>query len=210
MLNFPQNRVWVENRIVFGSSLVADLADENDVVLDIGCRDEILKDYLPSSIEYVGIDIYPQKENSIYSDAEEKIPFADNQISVSVALDVLEHTNKIEKAITEIRRVTRHTYIINLPNELSLIPRFKLLFGVISGKFKINLKSADRHRWFFNLENVRLLIEQTELSSDDVQVFALYRKRKNFLSHFLFRVGYFLRMDSLFAHSFVIMGKKVS
>ncbi len=201
------DKIWIQDRITFGAKYINENNNEIKNIIDIGCRDEILKEKIDPSIKYQGVDIYPIKPSTIYANVENGIPFDDNNFSLAVALDVLEHTNNIDKVVSELRRVSKG-YLINLPNEISFWYRIKLLFGVVSKKFLIDLSSLDRHRWFFNLDNVARLVDQTDLKNDKTSILALYRTKKNIISRIIFSIGYYLGLHSLFAHSFIILGKK--
>ena len=153
----------------------------------------------------MGVDIYPTKRNTIFSDIEKKIETSE-QYDIVTALDVLEHTNDINKALSEMLRICGGTFIINLPNELTLLYRLRLLFGRISGKFLVNLSSLDRHRWFFTLQNVERFLTQTDLRNHEIELVAFYIQG-GLLSRFNRLLG-MLGFHSLGAHSFMIIGRK--
>lgn len=193
------------NRINFVAKLINSENISGKSICDLGSRDEILLASITRPIEYLGVDIYPIKENTIYSDIEKQIETSE-QFDIVTAIDVLEHTNDINNAINELLRVCRGTFVINLPNELTLLYRVRLLFGKISGKFVVNLRSLDRHRWFFTLENVEQLIAQTSLRNHEIDLIAFYRKG-GLLSKVNIMLG-MLGFHSLGAHSFIIIGRK--
>lgn len=193
------------NRINFVAALINSGKISGKSICDLGSRDEILLSSITRQIEYLGVDIYPTRENTIYSDIEKQIETSE-QFDIVTAIDVLEHTNDINNAINELLRVCRGTFVINLPNELTLLYRFRLLFGKISGKFAVNLSSLDRHRWFFNLENVEQLISQSSLRNHELELIAFYREG-GLLSKLNRMLG-MLGCHSIGAHSFIIIGRK--
>ena len=194
-----------QNRISFVANLVNTGKVPGESICDLGSRDEVLLKSITKDIKYLGVDIYPTKENTIYSDIEKQIETSD-QFDIVTAIDVLEHTNDINNAINELLRVCRGTFVINLPNELTLLYRLRLLFGKISGKYVVNLSSLDRHRWFFNLENVEQLITQSSLRNHELDLIAFYRKG-GLLSKLNRMLGIF-GFHSIGAHSFIIIGRK--
>lgn len=198
-------RKVVKSRIDFVAGLINDGAIQGHSVCDLGSRDEVLKHMISKDIKYLGVDIYPVKDNTIFSDIQKRIE-TEEQFDIVTAIDVLEHTDNIEKAISEMLRICSGTFVINLPNEIFLLYRIRLFFGILSGKFLVNLNSKDRHRWFFTLENVKALIDQSELAKYDKTLIALYKKGG--LVSFVCRIFGFLGFHSVGAHSFIILGNK--
>lgn len=121
-------------------------------VLDVGCRSRELEKALANAdIQYLGLDIAPGAD--IVADLGDQIPLGDGSVDVVSALDVLEHTNDIHHAFSEICRVARRHIIITLPNAYELGIRLRVLRGrPISGKYGLpSARPLDRHRWFFSL-----------------------------------------------------------
>lgn len=195
-----------KSAVIAAAKLVKELMPPDGQLCDLGSRDEILSKYLPKHVQYFGVDIYPTGDKTIYSNIEEKIFFQDDRFDSVLAIDVLEHTNDIDSAIRELLRVTKGCFIINLPNELYFRYRLRFLFGEISNKFKVNLDTLDRHRWFFTLENVKRLKTQSALKDTQCAIYPFYQK--SFRSGSLATVLRFFGLHSLGANSFFIVGKK--
>lgn len=117
-------------------------------VLDIGCRDKILKDFLKNEVKYQGID-YEDSNEILGHNLEYGIPFEDNSFDIIFALDVLEHVENIHYLFDEILRVSKHEAIIALPNISYWKFRLRFLKGKdISDKYIFSpTKLLDRHRW---------------------------------------------------------------
>ena len=118
----------------------------------------------------------------------------------------MEHTNDIHAAITNALEITENFLLINLPNELFIINRLRLMFGKISGKYRVNLSSKDRHRWFFTQRNVNDLVMQLQLDVSKVRIIPFYQNTR-----VLGKVFYLLRpvmSHSLLAKSFLIIIEK--
>jgi SAM-dependent methyltransferase len=125
-------------------------------VLDVGCRSGELREALESSeVRYIGLDI--QAPADIVADLDDGIPLEDGEATTVVALDVLEHTNRIHDALAELFRVASGTVIVSLPNCYDVQLRIAHLLGrPISGKYGLPPQpSRDRHRWFFSLDDAR-------------------------------------------------------
>lgn len=132
----------------------------NGKVLDVGCWQKDLQSFLPAGADYLGIDVAGSYDQRV--DLEEgKLPFADNAFDCVVCTDVLEHIDSLHDIYAEIIRVTRGYVIISLPNNWVAYKKY-LLRGLGHGKYYgLPLqKPDDRHRWFFNLEDIDRFIHK--------------------------------------------------
>ena len=117
-------------------------------LLDVGCRDGRLRRHLPSAVDYVGIDLTPSPAVSRVCNIEEGIPFQDAAFDTVVALDVLEHTDNIWYAFSELVRVARRQVMVVLPNTYHWRARLRFLRGREADKYKLTPEPIeDRHRW---------------------------------------------------------------
>jgi ubiquinone/menaquinone biosynthesis C-methylase UbiE len=103
--------------------ILSTIKEDTSSVIDIGCGNGYLlksiKDKFPN-IELNGFDI--KNENNlpgvIYTKGNiEKLPFADKSFDVVTCSHVLEHIVNIEKAISELKRITRRQLIIVVPRQ---------------------------------------------------------------------------------------------
>lgn len=125
-------------------------------LLDVGCRDAILRQYLSSNIIYVGADLVDGPGVDHVCNLEEGLPFQDSAFDSVVALDVLEHTNEIWKAYGELVRVADKHIIIILPNLYHWSLRFRYLLGREMGKYRLSVTPIlDRHRWLVSYNSAR-------------------------------------------------------
>jgi hypothetical protein len=125
-------------------------------VLDVGCRDQALRQALEGlSDRYVGLDI--RQPADVLADLDHGIPMATGEAEVVVALDVLEHTNNIHYVFDELCRVARCHIMIALPNQFDIGNRWATVLGRNrSGKYGLPLEPPrDRHRWLFPFEEAR-------------------------------------------------------
>lgn len=124
------------------------LAPNARTLLDVGCRDAVLKKYLPKNMKYLGIDLFLGSNISTVCNAERGLPFSDNSFDVVVALDVLEHTESIWIAFEELVRVALSQIIIVLPNSYHWKARLRFLLGKEGDKYRLSpVPVKDRHRW---------------------------------------------------------------
>jgi SAM-dependent methyltransferase len=128
---------------------VARLLDpQTKTLLDVGCRDGRLKNHLPGTIEYSGIDLSPGPLVSKVCNIEQGIPYPDNAFDAVVALDVLEHTDNIWFSFGELVRVSRRQLMMVLPNSYHWKERLRYLRGKEGDKHKLSPEPIqDRHRW---------------------------------------------------------------
>ncbi len=131
------------------------------LVLDVGCRSRNLKCALPDGkAHYCGVDLYPPAD--VLGDLEGDLPFGNGSFDTVVALDVLEHTDNIYKAFSELCRVTKRHLLISLPNAYEIRARVKFLFGQrLSGKYGLPPEPPDdRHRWVFSFREARNFVHR--------------------------------------------------
>ena len=169
--------------------------EQNKNYLDLGCRDNILKKYLPQKINYTGVDLFQNDHNGvdIISNVEESIPVKDNSFDYIFMLDILEHLNDfqgvLENSLRKLKKGGR--LYINLPN-LSYF-KYRIDF-FLNGKFTVTSKyklthngSIDRHRWLTNLDDTFSFFESlSKKDSSQINYCLLSSKKiKNF--SFLFK-----------------------
>ena len=200
------NAVWGETPVHWVATHLLGRVPQGSRVCDVGARVELLDELTTGAYQYTGLDIYPVGQKTLYGDIEKGVELADGIFDVVVAVDVLEHTNDIEASLAHVRALTKSLYIINLPNELSIFPRLRLLFGVLAGKFKVDLANLDRHRWFFTADNVDRFVAQTNIECELDAIFCFYRRNKYLFP--IFKFAAVLKLHSLFATSFLLICKK--
>lgn len=130
-----------------------------DKVLDIGCREMILKEYLEGKFNYLGLDYISKKSNAtdfINHNLEKGIPDNLDNIDIIVALDVLEHIENIHDVYKEFFSITNKTVVVALPNMAYYEFRINFLIkGVLSGKYIFTEnKILDRNRWIPNYQYI--------------------------------------------------------
>jgi SAM-dependent methyltransferase len=129
-------------------------------VLDVGSRSGNLKRVLPViGGQYVGLDMTTPAD--VIGNVERGLPFVDAAFDAVVALDVLEHTDQIQVAFSELFRVARSHVVVALPNAFELKGRLRIVRGRhASGKYGLPIGATpDRHRWFFGFEEARRFCE---------------------------------------------------
>lgn len=130
-----------------------------DKILDIGCREMILREYLQGSFNYFGLDYISSKSsdpNFINHNLEEGLPKNLIEIDTIVALDVLEHIENIHDVYKDFFNITKKTVVVALPNMAYYKFRINFLTkGILSGKYIFSEKKIlDRHRWIPNYQSI--------------------------------------------------------
>jgi len=108
-------------------------------ILDIGCYTGDLLKFLPSSVDYYGIDddekalqiAQKRGAKTIKLNLEnEQIPLG-QQFDIIIAAEVLEHLKDPEKLILQVKHLLKEdgVVLISLPNECTIYHRLKVLFG---------------------------------------------------------------------------------
>jgi len=142
-----------------------------DSILDIGCGDGVVSEYLEGDCSYQGLDIndaciYEQKHdnpNVQYIEAA-KIPELmkrEGPWDTILLLDVIEHTRDFTGLFNlAIERCTKHV-IVSLPNELFILDRIRMLTGK-----ELNAHSLDRikdpegfkHQFIININKAKKIL----------------------------------------------------
>jgi SAM-dependent methyltransferase len=92
------------------------------VVLDIGCSDQRIRQFLNNRSNYIGMDYYQtatmwyNSRPNVYGDAQ-ALPFCHQRIDTVILMDVLEHLPYPGKCISEIKRVLKPggKFILQVP-----------------------------------------------------------------------------------------------
>lgn len=139
---------------------VAKIVNSLDIksLLDVGCRDVVLKSKISSEIRYAGNDLFQNKTNSVtYVGDILHIDIPDNSYECVTALDILEHTDDPYTIFNKLDKITSSYLIINLPNCYDLKSMYKFIVqGQLGGKYKFEVTNQlDRHRWLMNYTEIK-------------------------------------------------------
>lgn len=154
----PPRELTLDDKYVVVARL---LRGASGSLLDIGARDRILASRLgPGTIDYRSADTGEGHDYRL--DLEGPTGFADHEFDHVVALDVLEHVERIHDAFHELARIARRTLIIALPNIASLSKRWSFLRAGYLGTGKYDLlpdHQGDRHRWLTVYDEMNQFVE---------------------------------------------------
>ena len=139
---------------------VAKIVNSLDIksLLDVGCRDVVLKSKISPEIRYAGNDLFQNKTNSVtYVGDILNIDIPDNSYECVTALDILEHTDDPYTIFNKLDKISSTYLIINLPNCYDLKSMYKFLVqGQLGGKYKFGVTNQlDRHRWLMNYTEIK-------------------------------------------------------
>ena len=124
-------------------------------VLDVGCDQGQLKGMLDADVEYVGTDLGGKADYQIDLEKVDRLPFGTASFDCVVCNDVLEHLDPLHHVFEELLRVSSRYLIIALPNCWRTV-RSRLPRGHGTPQhYGLPLTPpADRHKWFFNVEDI--------------------------------------------------------
>ena len=143
-------------------------------VLDIGCGDGVVADFLPPNARYQGIDI---NDACIYEKkvSDKRIDYVNNENLASVIqkanradcillLDVLEHTADFVGLLQAAAAKKPQYIVVSLPNELFIYDRLRFLFGVEHPAHSltlVGLPNGFKHQYLINISKARSLLIAT-------------------------------------------------
>jgi len=167
-------------------------------VLDVGCSEGYLKNYLTNDIKYVGIDIAGKPDFIVDLEKDKLSMFEDKSFFLVICTEVLEHLDNIYEIFDELARVSKKYIIISLPNSWFLF-KFPLIQGNSKKDFKFyglpKEKPLDRHKWFFNydqaLEFVKYRAEKNNyLIKTTFPIPTFYNNLRTSIFDLIFRIYY--------------------
>lgn len=133
-------------------------------ILEVGCgRGNLLKILSKNqNLNLTGTDLIANEELKTHEKIKfieastDKLPFSDNEFDTVICTHVLEHVLDIDRAVHEIRRVTKHKIIIVLPKEREYKFGFNLHLTFFPYKFSVmNIiaKNGDKEKIACELVN---------------------------------------------------------
>lgn len=137
---------------------VADIISKTGVrsVLDVGCRDCVLKKYISPEIKYYGNDLFQNKDGTVQYVGDINTLTIDKKFDCVTAIDILEHADDPYSIFDSLVSLSDHVLIINLPNCYALKSIYKFLVkGHLGDKYNFGVQnSLDRHRWLMNYKEI--------------------------------------------------------
>ena len=141
---------WIDDKFYLVKKLLKDCQGS---LLDLGSRDQLLKNFINDKINYEGCDMTQNDEKTnILVNLENELPFNDNSYDYVTILDVAEHLEDPFSLIKKCEKIYRKKLLIVLPNVAYYEFRLKyLITGNLGSKYHFSgKKTDDRHKWFTN------------------------------------------------------------
>lgn len=139
-------------------------------VLDLGCWNKKLKGFLPSGVEYQGLDYegaayFKNDSDVINYDMDKGLPiFKDNSFDVVFLLRVLQGLDKPHFIFSEALRVAKKGVVVSMSNMYYWVYRLKYLIGRYPVKslnfLPISPEFCDRQKWLINYVSAADFIKQ--------------------------------------------------
>lgn len=181
--------------------------------------EKYLKEMGYSYSKYVEIDIAGNPDLKLNLEKDLPLPFEDNSFDTVIATDVLEHLDNLHEVFDEIVRVCKEHIIISLPNPVldslaywrgkvykdDSVDR-KKYYGKYMKFYGLPFeKPMDRHKWFFNYEDVLEFMEyQSNKYSLTLEKFFLVENVRTFKAKFIYNLLKYTLGDRI-AKNFSIM-----
>ena len=124
-------------------------------VLDVGCRDGLLRRLLPEHVQYSGCDLVAGEHVRYVGDVQSIA--IDDVFDCVIALDLLEHVDDIHALFDRLARLAGRALVVSLPNCYDLKSRMRFaLRGRLGGKYAFGpVPVVDRHRWIMGYDEIR-------------------------------------------------------
>ena len=178
-------------------------------VLDLGCRDQILKKFLPDKFIYTGVDITQNIDNdNILMDLNKKILFEDNSYDYVFCLDIMEHLDDPIFFLKESHRICSKKIFIVLPNIAYYEKRISFfLKGDLGNKYHFSgNKSEDRHKWFTNYFLISKFFRENSVNYEIYNI-SKTRNKLRFIMHLEKLLSKL--MPNIFSWSYLIIINKI-
>ncbi len=199
--------MWIDNKFFEVKKI---LKNEKGTLLDIGCRDQILKKFLNENISYFGADIEQNINSSnLIVDLNSNFNFGNEKYDFVTAIDVLEHIDEPLKVIKKCLSITNNKVIINLPNVAYYEFRLRLLFkGDLGNQYHFSgEKKDDKHCWFTNYDNITSFFKK---NFDNYEILPVFKTRNKIKILFYLEKLLYKFFPNLFCWSLIIILKQVS
>lgn len=129
--------------------------------LDVGAREGDQTRWLESQgYEVEPIDLEPNFDRCKTVDVDAGLPYDDESFDLVWCSEVIEHLQDPERALTELRRVTRPggDLILTTPNSYALLFRLIAVFGLTPERIQ-----RDDHVHFFDAKDIERLAPDAEV-----------------------------------------------
>jgi predicted SAM-dependent methyltransferase len=197
--------MWIDDKFFVVQKL---LNNKEGKLLDFGARNQILKKFISKQINYTGVDILQNKDQTnIVMDLNQKIKFENNSFDFITALDVVEHLDDPYSFINESLRISKKQVYIVLPNTAYYEFRLMFLFcGSMGSKYHFSGKKIDdRHQWLTNYYSVNDFFNK---NFNNFKVSKIFKTRNKLKFLYFFEKLLSKFFPNLFSWSFLIIISK--
>jgi hypothetical protein len=184
--------------------------NENFKIIDLGARNQILKNFIPKNFIYKGVDKFKNNNDNLIINLDNGFDNLGNNYDIVFALDIIEHTNDPYNFIKNCMNLSKNLIYLVLPNAAYYSFRFNFLIkGELTNKFHFSGKSNDdRHKWFTNYKNTKKFLTQFQNDVYNIKIEKILKNRNKF--KFLYYIEKLLSkfLPNLFSWSFLITFQK--
>lgn len=199
---------WIDQKFFFIQKILKKETKAKKI-LDLGCRNQILKKFIPNNFIYTGVDIMKNENNdNILMDLNKKILFDDCSFDYVFCLDIMEHLDDPIYFLRETLRVCNEKIFIVLPNIAYYEKRISfLLNGNLGNKYHFSgNKSDDRHKWFTNFFLIKNFFKKNSVNYEIHNIL----KTRNQLKFIMYLEKLLSKqMPNIFSWSFLIIINKI-
>jgi len=202
--------MWIDEKFFFIQKKLKKYENENFKIIDLGARNQILKNFIPKNFLYKGVDKFKNDNDNLIINLDNGFDNLGNNYDIVFALDIIEHTNDPYNFIKNCMNLSKNLIYLVIPNAAYYSFRFNFLIkGELTNKFHFSGKSNDdRHKWFTNYKNTKKFLTQfqNDLYSIKLEKILKNRNKLKFLYYIEKLLSKFL--PNLFSWSFLITFQK--
>ena len=143
-------------------------------MLDIGCGDGVVSEYLPEDTDYQGLDIidaciYEQEHNNprvryIQPSEIPQLVKTEGPWDMVLLFDVLEHTRDFTGLLELSMQSAERYVVVSLPNELFFMDRIRMVLGQEHNAHSLDLilqPEGFKHQFIINIRKARNILGKT-------------------------------------------------
>jgi len=202
--------MWIDEKFFLIKKKLKKYEDKNLKIIDLGARNQILKNFIPKNFLYTGVDKFKTNNDNLIINLDNEFDNIVDKYDVVFALDIIEHTDDPYNFIKNCMRLSKNLIYLVIPNTAYYSLRLNFLIkGEITNKFHFSGNSNDdRHKWLTNFKSTKKFLAKFQNEGFDIKIEKILKNRNKL--KFLYFIEHLLSqfLPNLFSWSFLITLQK--